>query len=834
MVSLVIVAHSATLAQGVKELVDQVVQGKVPIAVAGGVDDPENPLGTDAMKVLEAIEKVYSEDGVVLLMDLGSALLSAEMALDFLPEEKRARVFLSDAPLVEGAVAAAVQAAGGGTVEEVLAEARSALASKVAQLQLAPTTSPPTEETPPAQPTGQEVRLVVQNRLGLHARPAARFVTTASRFQSRITVRNVTRGTGPVNAKSINQVATLGVRQGHEIAITAEGPDAAEALAALKALVESNFGEEEVILAPEAEARPVPITAATGELVGIPASPGIAIGPAHLYIPTTAEVPQHTVDDPEGEWAVLEEAMAVAEEEIHQVRARAAAQVGEYEAAIFDAHALFLEDPALRDRARTYIFEEKLNAAAAWQRAVAEMAESYRRLDDPYMQARAADVMDVGRRVLRLLLGETAHPPAPERPSILVAEDLTPSDTAQLDKDMVLGICTALGGATSHSAILARALGIPAVVGVGPRILQVQEGEELALDGTSGRVWVRPPAEVKARLEAERREWVQVQAHMREAAQRPGATRDGHRVHVLANIIGVADARTALDYGAEGVGLMRTEFLFLDRSQPPSEAEQCQVYREVAEVMGSRPLIIRTVDVGGDKPIPYLQVEEEANPFLGWRGIRLCLDRPDLLRTQMRAILRASPGHDVRIMLPMVSTLEEVKAAREIFEEVRAALEREGLPLAERVPLGIMVEVPAAAVLADVLAPHVDFFSIGTNDLSQYTMAADRTNARVAPLADGMHPAVLRLIRDAVTAAHEVGIPVGVCGEMAGDPVAALVLVGLGVDDLSMNAPAIPRVKAALGEVTLPELQALAREALAMPDAAAVRRAVRERFFPHS
>ncbi len=823
MVGLVIVAHSACLAQGVKELADQMVQGKVPIAVAGGIDDPDNPFGTDAMKVLQAIQQVYSDDGVVVLMDLGSALLSAEMALDFLPEERRRHVYLSDAPLVEGAIAAAVQASTGADVSQVLTEARNALAAKVAQLHL----EPQAEEASQAPVHGKEIRLVVRNRLGLHARPAAQFVSTAARFQSTVWVRNVSTGSDWANAKSINQIATLGVRQGHEIAIVADGPNAEEVLNALRDLVERNFGEGAESPPPSP---PVPRpTTEEGAWTGIPASPGVAIGPAHVFVLQPVAIPQDTVTDPQAEWEHLQQAVRAAQEELQNLRAEAVRRVGEYEAAIFDAHILVLQDPTLQEKARSYIFDHHMNAAAAWARVMEETADAYRHLDDPYMQARAADVEDVKRRVLRILLGTQTEPTFPDHPFILIAEDLTPSDTAQLDPARVLGICTALGGATSHSAILARALGIPAVVGVGPHILHVEEGEEMALDGNTGHVWIRPSAEVKARLEAKREEWLRQQRRIEAIAKRPGQTKDGRRVEIVANIIGIADAQAALRRGAEGVGLMRTEFLFVGRDTPPDEEEQWHVYHEVAELMGTRPLIIRTVDVGGDKPIPYLQVEKEPNPFLGWRGIRLCLDQPHILKTQFRAILRASPGHNVKIMLPMVADVEEVRAARRLFQEAQEELRAEGTPFNEQVELGIMVEIPAAALLAEKFAPLVDFFSVGTNDLSQYTMAADRTNARVAHLADGLHPAVLRLIRQAADAAHHAGIWIGVCGEIAGDPLAAPILVGLGVDELSMNPPAIPRVKEVLLSLTYEEAQTLAQAALTQETAQAVRRMVRER-----
>ena len=831
MVSIVIVTHSAKLAEGVRELADQMAQGRASLVAAGGIDDPENPFGTDAMRVHQAIESVYSDDGVVVMMDLGSALLSAEMALEFLPEDKRARVRLCEAPLVEGTIAAAVQAAAGSDLEQVIAEARGALSVKVGQLRAQVPDITVTPSTVLTAPTA-EVRLSVHNRLGIHARPAAQFVSTAAQFQSQVSLRNVTQNRGPVSAKSINQVATLGVRQGHEIAIGAQGPDSDQALAALTALVEANFGEAETILAGQVSTAPRPTPAAeaaAGEYVGIPASPGIAIGPVVTYHPTVPQVQERQIDDSQAEWERLQRAIQTAREEIQALRKRALTQVSDYEAAIFDAHLLFLEDPALVDETRQRIFDRGVNAEAAWQVTVEQMSATYRALEDEYLKTRAADVADVGRRVLRLLLGVTAAVFEPVEPSILVATDLTPSDTAQLDPTQVLGICTDLGGATSHSAILARALGIPAVVGVGPRVSRLADGTTLALDGESGRVWVDPSSDERAALEAQRDAWLSAQQVARAASQAPAITRDGQQVEVVANIRGPADAQAALDSGAEGVGLFRTEFLFLERMTAPSEEEQLAAYQAVAEVMGSRPLIVRTLDVGGDKSLPYLDLGQEANPFLGWRAIRLCLDRPDILKTQLRAILRASPGHQIKIMFPMIATVGELRAAKALLAETQAELRKARVRFDKNIEVGIMVEVPAAVAVADQLASQVDFFSIGTNDLSQYTMAADRTNARVSALADAFQPAVLRLIRQTIQAGHAAGIWVGLCGELAGDPLAAPILLGLGLDEFSMNPPSVPTVKQVIRKLTRTDAQALAEQALALDSVEEIRELVKSR-----
>ncbi len=830
MIGIVIVSHSAPLAEGIRELVEQMTRGQVPLAVAGGVDDPENPIGTDAFKVCEAIQSVYSEAGVLVLMDLGSALLSAQMALEFLPEEQQARVYLCEASLVEGAVAASVQAMSGSDIEQVLAEARGALAAKVAQLQeIVPSAG--TEGAAQAvdmAEAGQEIELTIQNRLGLHARPAAQFVSTAGRFEARITVRNVTQGNGPVNAKSINQVATLGARQGHNIVVRAAGPDADEALAALKKLVEAGFGEQEVSqeapTTPSVEAEELP----AGQLAGIPASPGIAIGPVVHYRLQPVEVVERQVDDPQAEWQRLQKAIRAAREEIQTLHRQAAAQIGDYEAAIFEAHLLFLDDPALLDAAQERLFEQQVNAEAAWQAEVEAMVARYQALEDSYLQARAGDLADVGQRVLKQLVGATTASFELSEPAILVAADLTPSDTAQLDPDLVLGICTELGSATAHSAILARALGIPAVVGMGRPAAALAEGTRLVVDGQQGRVWIDPEPEELARLKKKQDEWLAAQQEALAVGRQPAITRDGRRVEVVANVSRLADVKTALEYGAEGVGLLRTELLYLERETAPSEEEQVEVYRAIAEALDTRPLIIRTLDIGGDKPLPYLNQGAEDNPFLGWRGIRFCLDRPDILKGQLRAILQASPGHQVKIMFPMVSSVAEVRAAKEILAQARAELSQANIPFEPEMEIGIMIEVPSAVVMAEQLAAEVDFFSLGTNDLSQYVMAADRTNSRVAPLADAFQPAVLRLIRQTIEAGHAAGIWVGVCGELGGHPLAAPILLGLGLDEFSASGPAIPALKQAVGRLAMPQAEAIAAGALELDSAEAVRAYVKE------
>ncbi len=828
LIGIVIVSHSKQLALGVRELAAQMVQGQVPIAVAAGIEDPENPLGTDPIQVYEAIASVFSDDGVLVLMDLGSALLSAEMAIEFLPEAQQEKVYLCEASLVEGAIAAVVAAAAGRDIHQVMAEARGALLAKATQLGVVSRPlSVVTPITTNIESPTPEIRLIVSNRLGLHARPAAQFVATAARFQSQILVQNLTRNTELVRGNSINQVTTLGVRQGHELLITATGSDADQALSALQALFANNFGEDNVALnSPPAFHHEV-APATHGELSGIAASPGVAIAPVVHYQPTHIAIKEYHVDDPDAEWQRLQAAINIARQEIQAVFSQASLQIGDAEAAIFDAQLLFLEDPVLLEVAHQRILENHINAEAAWQAVVDEVATSYRALEDSYLQERVDDVVDVGRRVLRLLAGNAAANLHLESPAILVATDLTPSDTAGLDPTKVLGICTTSGSATSHSAIIARTLGIPAVLGVDAQVLQLADGTLMALDGESGRAWVEPESEILDLLAAKQSAWQTAQQEARAKAHQPAITRDGRQVSVFANIGSINDVQVAVASGAEGVGLLRTEFLYLDRTSAPTEEEQLLVYQAIAQVLDNRPLIIRTLDVGGDKPLPYLRVGfPEANPFLGWRGIRFCLDHLDLFKTQLRAILRASVGHQIKIMLPMIATVTEVRAAKVILGEVQAELNQAGISFDAAMKVGIMVEVPSAVAIADRLAAEVDFFSIGTNDLTQYVMASDRTNPRVANLVDALHPAVLRMLQQTVQAAHAAGISVGLCGELAADTLATPILLGLGLDELSVNPQSIPGVKQAIARFCIVESEAIAASALQQDSAEHVRKLI--------
>jgi phosphotransferase system enzyme I (PtsI) len=560
---------------------------------------------------------------------------------------------------------------------------------------------------------------------------------------------------------------------------------------------------------------------------GLAASPGIAIGPAILYLPQEELVqrPSPALADRAAEVARVEAALEVAREQLGKIYAQSVQEMGEEAAAIFLAHQEFLDDPVLRDEVTAQIEEHELSAEAAVEAAFEGHAQQLEALEDSYYRERALDLRDVSRRVRRILAGVQDQQTLATltSPVVIVARDLTPSDTAQMNKAMVLGFCTATGGLTSHTAIIARIMGIPAVVGMGEMILQVSPGASLIVDGSAGRVLADPDDATIHDYSLQRDAKAAQQAAQKARAYRPGLTKDGHQVEVVANIADATSARAALDFGAEGVGLFRTEYLFLNRQCMPTEEEQYHDYCAVADVLRNRPLIIRTLDIGGDKQLPYLDIGHEMNPFLGWRAIRLCLDSPQIFEPQLRAILRASAGRNVHIMFPMISALAEVRRAREVLQRVQQQLTADGLDFDPATPVGIMVEVPSAALMADLIAPEVDFFSIGTNDLIQYTMACDRVNEKVAQLYDPLHPAVLRLIRQVIEAAHSAGKWVGMCGEMASDLEAMPLLLGLGLDEFSMNAPVIPAAKDLFASLTLAEAQDIAQEALLKSTAADIR-----------
>jgi len=665
---------------------------------------------------------------------------------------------------------------------------------------------------------GRSVSATVAGAHGLHARPATAFVEIAKGFAADVSVRH---GARRANGKSLAALLSLGVKKNGEVMISAQGPDAEAALAALKLAIEE-VEEEEIVVAGPAHGWSPRSVAST--VPGLAASPGLAIGPVRL-LRHSKMIVERSAKDPAREHERLREAIATARAELHDLYLDVKEKSGKAGAAIFLAHAEFLADPDLIAPAEKRIAEGE-SAGWAWQQAIEAAVESLQTVDDPLLAARATDLRYVGTRVLRRLAGtledkEASH--LSQEPVILLAEDLTPSDAAGLDPAHVLGFCTAGGGPTSHAAIIARSLGIPAVVGVGPAAMHQPEGATAVLDGDNGMLYIDPSEEdIRAAREAQ-----SSLADLRDAEHRtryePAVTTDGVRIEVVANTGLAKEAAHAVEAGGEGIGLMRSEFLFLERETPPSEEEQYEAYRLAVDALHGLPLIVRTLDIGGDKAVPYLDMPAEENPFLGVRGIRLCLAYPELFRTQLRAIFRAAAHGPVKIMYPMIATVADLRDAQAITESVRQELG------AERLETGIMIEVPSAVIMAPELAAHADFFSIGTNDLTQYVLAMDRGHPQLARQADGLHPAVLRMIDQTVRATAGRNTWVGVCGGVAGDPLGAVILIGLGVTELSVSIPSIAAIKARVRGISMKDAQSLARRALACDSAEAVRGLVKGR-----
>ena len=551
-------------------------------------------------------------------------------------------------------------------------------------------------------------------------------------------------------------------------------------------------------------------------LQGIAASDGIAIAKVYTLTEPDLTVTKVTVEDSEKEVSRLDDALAASIKDVELIKETALKNLGEEEAQVFDAHLMVLSDPELIGQVKDSVTSNKVNAESALKEVTDMFISIFAGMEDnPYMQERAADIRDVSKRILAHLLGVKIPSPATIKDEvIIVAADLTPSDTAQLNRQYVKAFVTDIGGRTSHSAIMARSLEIPAIVGTKEVTSIAKDGDIIIVDGLSGDVFLNPSEEVVAEYRAKAEAFAAQQAEWEKLKDSKTYTKDGHQVELAANIGTPKDLEGVVNNGAEGVGLYRTEFLYMDSHEMPTEEDQFEAYKAVLEGMNGKPVVVRTMDIGGDKELPYLPLPHEMNPFLGYRAIRISLNEPEMFRTQLRALLRASVYGKLRIMFPMIATLNDFRGAKALLEEEKAKLIAEGVAVSDDIQVGIMIEIPAAAVLAHQFAKEVDFFSIGTNDLIQYTMAADRMNERVSYLYQPYNPSILTLIKHVIDSAHKEGKWAGMCGEMAGDQTAVPLLVGLGLDEFSMSASSVLKTRSLIAKLTLSDMQALADKAI--------------------
>ena len=797
MIGVVVVSHSRQLAEAAVSLARQMVPADSPlqVAVAAGVEN--GGLGTDATAVAAAIEAVNGPDGVLVLLDLGSAVLSADLAVELLPPETADRVRLSAAPLVEGLVAALVLAATGADLDRVATEAEQGLVAKQAHLGNVDPSERPLAAPGPA---ALSVEITVTDPHGLHARPAAALVALASRFDAAVQLENLDAGTGPADARSLSAVATLDARAGHRLRVSATGPEADQVLRAMQRLAPSEPGDE----------RPPRET----EFRFPGSGADMALGPALVRrLPDlTAYVPGDTAEEARRSDA----AVAVVDVRLADLEQQGRGPAG----AILAAQRALLTDPEITAAVRADL-AAGVSAVAAWRRRLEAVAHRFATLADPYQRERATDVRSVQRAVLRALIGAPAQEPDPSTRVILVLDELDVATAASVDPQHVAGIVVAVRGGTGHGVIIAGSRGIPLFTGAGALADEIASGQRVAFDARRDRLWTSVSDDQAQRWPAYVAERQAALRGARDLARWPAATRDGRRIPVLANVGSVSDAETALVNGADGSGLVRTEVLFAARPEPPNVAEQMETLARVAEMLDGRPLTVRTWDVGGDKTLPFLPLPREANPFLGSRGLRAFLgpDAPlplHLLADQLTAVCRMADHTPVAVMFPMITHRAEVDAALELLRNAAPS----DLPV--DVPVGIMIETPAAALSVRTLAAGLAFVSIGTNDLTAYTAAADRGSDAVADLADPLTPAVLRLI-DLVVRERPDGVTVAVCGDLASRPDAVPLLLGLGVEELSCAPPMVPEVKAAVRETDLRAARDLAAAALRASDAAAVR-----------
>jgi multiphosphoryl transfer protein len=813
MVALVLVSHSRRLAEATVDLIKRTVAPDIPIAAAGGIGEDRSELGTDALDIQEAILKVRSPDGVLVLMDMGSAILSAETAKELIGMEMADPLVLCSAPLVEGSIAAAVQIQIGSPLPEVTAAAQQGLAPKQEQLADTPPSAAPTPGEMLTGP-GKELEATIQNEHGLHLRPAANLIKALAPFKATVQIENLSAKRGPIAAKSLVDLARLQVRQGDHVRFTVAGPEQESALSAINKLVQTHFGEKTT-----PSAKPVPVAVVTAVDQPFPVSPGVAIGRPLFLDQVEPPLPSYPVPD--------EAAVSAEQEKLHQALNRAEKEfTNRYERlrstldpetlAILDAQRLILEDQTIIREVEMRIRDPHENAAQAWHTVLTGLATEQEAVPDEYLRARAADFREIRSLVLGELHGSGGKVVLPDNGAnaILVCDELSPSLVDTIGSTAIEGVIQLHGGSTSHGAILARALRLPSIGGAASVADQIRRATHVAFDGEKGTLWIDPSPEVRNEIEATRAASRRAFEAALAQSQEPAKTTDGLLIGLAANAGSREDILSAVRYGADSIGLFRSEFLFQKLDHLPTEAEQLSAYQEALSSIGSRIVTLRLLDIGGDKPLKFLTVPHEANPFLGVRGIRLLFQNPEFLRSHLRAVLRLSADYQIRILVPMVTDRPEFVRLKQVLGELHKELTAEKLSHAWPMPIGAMIETPSSAILADQIAAECDFLSFGTNDLTQYVLCAERGNPALNLYADALHPAVLRTCQPAIAAAHQRKISISVCGEIASDPEAVPVLLGLGVRELSVTAAAVPNIKALVRQLDVSQIAKRLSESL--------------------
>jgi phosphoenolpyruvate-protein phosphotransferase/dihydroxyacetone kinase phosphotransfer subunit len=803
MVGLVLVSHSRSLAEAVGNLVRRAVNADLRLTCSGGVGDDRSELGTDALEIQEAISTVFSDDGVLVLMDMGSAILSAETAKELLDPAQQDKVRLTSAPLVEGGIAAAVQAQRGASLDEVANAALQSLLAKQDQVQDVPA-NPPATSPPPDFAINEVLDVTILNPHGLHLRPAAMLIKTLSGFPAQVLIENRTAGRGPIFARSLVDVARLQIHEGDVVRFSISASDPRPVIDSIRSLVETQFGET-VQPAPPSEANGAPDVSQPFAV-----SRGIAIGRPLLLETIVTSVPTHTVEsapDIAREVARLRAAVGAAVAEFDSRINRLRASLERHDLEIFDAQRMIFADPTILKEVQAQIQVQHLNAAAAWREILSRCAADQERADDPYLRARAADFREVERAVLASLMDLKNESVLPSQafsdPTILICEELTPTLAEQFRRISIEGVIQLGGGSNSHGAILARALGLPAIGGARKSLERLRTAQRVAISGTEGSLWINPPPEILDELIG--RQQLERSASQRalQESQEPSITKDGIRIQVGGNAGSTEDISSALTNGAELIGLFRSEFLFQDFDQTPDEDQQLAAYREALAPGGLIPVTVRLLDIGGDKPLKFLPQTKEANPFLGVRGIRLLMANPRFFRTHLRAILRLADSFQIHLLIPMVTDVSEILATRKMLVEVAGELKNANVPHQWPIPVGAMIETPSAGLLIDQLLPHLDFVSLGTNDLTQYVLCAERGSALLSAFSDSLHPAVLRICEQVIQAAQAHGVKASICGETASDPEALPIWLGLGLREFSVTAAAIPATKSLIRQLDI-------------------------------